>query len=43
MVGDTTYDVAMARDAGARAIGVAWGYHPVSDLEAAGGAPGAGR
>ncbi|HEX5666716.1 MAG TPA: HAD-IA family hydrolase [Hyphomicrobium sp.] len=36
MVGDTTYDVAMGRDAGARAIGVAWGYHPVSELEAAG-------
>ncbi len=36
MVGDTTYDVGMARDAGARAIGVAWGYHPASELEAAG-------
>ncbi|OYW53486.1 MAG: haloacid dehalogenase [Hyphomicrobium sp. 32-62-53] len=36
MVGDTTYDIAMARDAGARAIGVAWGYHPVTELEAAG-------
>jgi len=36
MVGDTTYDIGMARDAGARAIGVAWGYHPVSELEAAG-------
>ena len=36
MVGDTTYDVGMARDAGARAIGVAWGYHPVAELKAAG-------
>lgn len=36
MVGDTTYDIGMARDAGARAIGVAWGYHPVAELEAAG-------
>ncbi len=36
MIGDTTYDISMARDAGARAIGVAWGYHPVADLEAAG-------
>lgn len=36
MVGDTTFDIGMARDAGARAIGVAWGYHPASELEAAG-------
>jgi phosphoglycolate phosphatase len=36
MIGDTTYDIAMARDANARAIGVAWGYHPASELEAAG-------
>jgi phosphoglycolate phosphatase len=36
MVGDTTYDITMARDAGTRAIGVGWGYHPVADLEAAG-------
>lgn len=36
MIGDTTYDIAMARDANTRAIGVAWGYHPVSELEAAG-------
>jgi phosphoglycolate phosphatase len=36
MVGDTTYDITMARDAGARPIGVAWGYHPVADLETAG-------
>lgn len=36
MVGDTTYDITMAREAGTRAIGVGWGYHPVADLEAAG-------
>lgn len=36
MIGDTTYDIGMARDAGARAIGVAWGYHSVAELEAAG-------
>lgn len=36
MVGDTTYDIGMAWDAGARAIGVGWGYHPVAELEAAG-------
>ena len=27
MIGDTSYDMAMARAAGARAVGVAWGYH----------------
>ncbi len=36
MIGDTAYDVAMARTAGARAVGVAWGYHRVGDLHAAG-------
>jgi phosphoglycolate phosphatase len=36
MIGDTTYDIEMARAAGVAAIGVAWGYHPVSALEAAG-------
>jgi phosphoglycolate phosphatase len=36
MVGDTSFDMAMARAAGARAIGVAWGYHPPQVLEAAG-------
>ncbi len=36
MVGDTTYDMAMARSAGVAAIGVAWGYHAVSDLAGAG-------
>jgi phosphoglycolate phosphatase len=36
MIGDTTFDIGMARDAGVRAIGVAWGYHPAEDLIAAG-------
>lgn len=36
MIGDTVYDVAMARAAGVRAIGVAWGYHEVDELLAAG-------
>jgi phosphoglycolate phosphatase len=36
MVGDTTFDVGMARAAGVRAIGVGWGYHPAHSLSAAG-------
>ncbi len=36
MVGDTSYDMAMARAAGVGAIGVAWGYHPAASLIAAG-------
>lgn len=36
VIGDTGYDMAMARSAGARALGVAWGYHPVESLRAAG-------
>ena len=36
MIGDTSFDMAMARAAGATAIGVAWGYHPVAELEIAG-------
>jgi phosphoglycolate phosphatase len=28
MVGDTEFDMEMARAAGCRALGVAWGYHP---------------
>ncbi|MCA1662429.1 MAG: HAD-IA family hydrolase [Novosphingobium sp.] len=36
MIGDTAYDIAMARAAGARAIGVAWGYHAADELLAAG-------
>ncbi len=36
MVGDTTFDMQMARAAGIRAIGVAWGYHAPEDLLEAG-------
>lgn len=36
MIGDTSYDMEMARAAGARALGVGWGYHPASELTAAG-------
>lgn len=36
MVGDTTYDMAMARSAGVGAIGVSWGYHPVDQLVSSG-------
>lgn len=36
MVGDTTFDIEMARNAGAHAIGVSWGYHDRQDLIAAG-------
>jgi len=36
MIGDTTFDMMMARSAGARAIGVAWGYHPADRLLASG-------
>lgn len=36
MIGDTTFDIAMARAAGVTAIGVAWGYHAVPDLHATG-------
>jgi phosphoglycolate phosphatase len=38
MIGDTSFDMEMARSAGATAIGVAWGYHPAEDLRAAGAA-----
>ena len=36
MIGDTAYDMAMATAAGARALGVAWGYHGAGELLAAG-------
>jgi len=36
MIGDTIYDIEMGRAAGARAIGVAWGYHDPAELLAAG-------
>lgn len=36
MIGDTSYDMAMAKAAGVTAVGVAWGYHEAKELEAAG-------
>ena len=36
MVGDTTYDMAMARAAGVPGLGVTWGYHHGDDLKSAG-------
>ena len=36
MIGDTAYDMAMAVNAGVRAIGVDWGYHHPRELIAAG-------
>lgn len=36
MVGDTTFDMLMARQAGVRALGVSWGYHAETLLQQAG-------
>lgn len=36
MIGDTTFDMEMARAAGVVGIGVAWGYHEPARLQAAG-------
>jgi phosphoglycolate phosphatase len=36
MIGDTGFDMAMARSAGAHAIGVTWGYHDHTRLNADG-------
>ena len=36
MIGDTSFDMVMARAAGVRAIGVAWGYHTPRELIEAG-------
>ncbi|WP_181707427.1 HAD-IA family hydrolase [Chthonobacter rhizosphaerae] len=36
VVGDTTFDIEMARAAGSPSIGVSWGYHPPEALTAAG-------
>ena len=36
MVGDTSFDIMMAKAAGARAVGVGWGYQTVDELEDAG-------
>ena len=36
MIGDTVFDMALAQRAGVHALGVAWGYHPPSELTKAG-------
>lgn len=36
MIGDTSFDMAMARSGGAVALGVGWGYHDADTLVAAG-------
>ena len=36
MIGDTTFDMEMARAARTGAVGVAWGYHAAAELRAAG-------
>lgn len=36
MIGDSTFDMSMARSAGIAAIGVSWGYHAVDALRQAG-------
>jgi phosphoglycolate phosphatase len=36
MIGDSTFDMLMARAAGVRPVGVSWGYHPVAALTEAG-------
>jgi phosphoglycolate phosphatase len=36
VIGDTSFDMEMARSAGTTAIGVSWGYHPVAELTTAG-------
>ena len=36
MIGDTTFDMEMAVNAGVMGIGVSWGYHTVEELRSAG-------
>ncbi len=36
MIGDTSFDMAMGVAAGARSLGVDWGYHPADELRATG-------
>ena len=36
MVGDTSFDIMMAKAAGTRAIGVGWGYQTIDELEDSG-------
>jgi phosphoglycolate phosphatase len=38
MIGDTTFDVLMASNAGVASIGVTWGYHGAEELRSAGAA-----
>jgi phosphoglycolate phosphatase len=38
MIGDTSFDMMMARSAGVRALGVGWGYHGPGELMASGAA-----
>ncbi len=38
MIGDTSYDMEMAVNAGVSALGVAWGYHDAEELRASGAA-----
>ena len=43
MIGDTVFDIAMARNAGVRGIGVDWGYHDTHELHDAGASDGGWR
>ncbi|MEN3976189.1 HAD-IA family hydrolase [Emcibacter sp. SYSU 3D8] len=36
MIGDTVFDIHMARSAGVHPLGVSWGYHPAEELTDAG-------
>ena len=36
MVGDTSFDMMLAKNAGCRAIGVSWGYHDEAELRESG-------
>ncbi len=36
LIGDTSFDILMARAAGAMPVGVSWGNHPAGELVAAG-------
>ncbi len=36
MIGDTSYDIEMAVNAGVTALGVDWGYHDAEELRASG-------
>jgi phosphoglycolate phosphatase len=39
MIGDSSYDMAMARAAGELPVGVSWGFQPISALVEAGAGP----